>query len=188
MKKLVAALALLSVISLAEVSAQEQPKVSGRWVTSEAQDAFGDPSGILLTAFRGYLEGHYSNSAVSNGPLFVSIDFDHNGTASFMIYEGRPGPSNLKRRYSQKAYIATIRDTKGLDHTFSGVSFDTRIGFPGRKKSNQGKSVADLFMQGGELKILIRGRDRTVESYYLILSEEDLMGFSDAIIGTGYQP
>lgn len=188
MKKLVATLALLSLFPLAEVSAQEQPEISGRWITGEAQDAFGDPSGIVLTVFRGYLEGRYSNSAVSNRTLFAKVRFDHNGTASFVLYEGQPGTSNLKRRYSDEAYIATIRDGQGTDHTFTGYSFDTRIGFPGGNESAQGESIADLFMRGESLRILIRGRDREVEHYYLTLSKEDLEGFSDAIAGTGYQP
>lgn len=64
MKKLIATLAMLSLFPMAGVSAQEKPEISGRWVTGETQDAFGDPSGIVLTVFRGYLEGRSSQRCV----------------------------------------------------------------------------------------------------------------------------
>lgn len=170
-----------------ELESIETPKPRTAWQSGEYTNEFNDSTGIRFLANTTVFFGKYSSSATTNSQLFVKIFFDKNGTASIRMYEDDLSADNLKRHYSDKKYIAKIREGNGAIHEFEGFSSTNEIGFPGGSKSTHGMTITEIFSSKQNLKVHIRGERREIEQYTFDITEAELDGFSTALSSMGYQ-
>jgi hypothetical protein len=131
------------------------------WAEKVFVDEFGDETGEKFLLAKG-LKGTFSNSAVDNEDLLVSV-YIMSDSIGFRLYEYND--TLVKNIYSStKKYTVDVKDGSGDKHEFIGSMMSDMIKI-------RDKAIFNIFDSGGDITFIITDDDFSVCKYKVTLRD-----------------
>ena len=140
---------------------------TGIWKVSYYVDDFGEPTQQGYITTDKIIVGNFSNTAVQDRKLHVSILITSSSKIAIQLYEY--AGNNPVKASSPDSYTVLLQGNDGARTELKAVNTSERLKF----KKEASKQIHDAFMKGGTVKFRITEDDRQTDQYKFNIQKSD---------------